>query len=92
MRAWKDKIGLTRLLHDSSFSFRESDVTSGLVLYKLNFDLPPTRFLVRLWLLFFIVVVAAALYRVVVLNKRVVSGCHHRGRAWVNGLQALSLG
>ena len=79
----------TRLLHDTRFSFRESDMTSGLVLDELDLNLSPASLLVGLGLLVVVVIVGADLAGVVVLDERVVARADGlRGR--VDGVEPLA--
>jgi ABC-type dipeptide/oligopeptide/nickel transport system permease component len=56
----------------TSFPFGERYVTSRFVLDKLDLDFAPSCLLLRFGLLFIVVVVAAALGSIMVVNERVI--------------------
>lgn len=58
----------------TSFPFREGDVPSRFVLNKFDLNLPTTGLLLGLGFVFVVVVIAAAVCRVVVLDERVFDG------------------
>ena len=63
----------THLLHDTSLALRESDVPPGLVLNKLDLDFPAASLLILRPTFLLILVVAAAVDGIVVLDEGVVA-------------------
>lgn len=69
----------------TSFTLRESDMTSGFVLYELDFDLAASSFLVSLGLIIVVVVVSARVDCIVVLDERVCANGRHMLRGISHG-------
>lgn len=78
-------------IRHTSLALRECDMTPGLVLDKLNFDLSASCFLVGLWLIVVVVIIAGRVDCVVVVDKRVVCDgwlSADKSRMGVNGVRA----
>lgn len=61
-------------------------MTSGLILNEFDLDLSTASLLVRLWLIFFIVVIGTALIGSIVVDERVIAdGAWERGRMAIGG-------
>ena len=65
----------------TGFPFGERYVTSRFVLDKLDLDFAPSRLLLRFGFLFVVVIIAAALSSIMVVDERVIGD--RGGLAWV---------